>query len=99
MVVSVSLAAVRLNEFSDCGELNSIDPAKSLDLISGLSLREQVHPGLSERHVIAGRMQHDPAVRDCGGNRSTVLIGVAACISKLRVLVLTQVSRRGVQSR
>ena len=30
-------------------------------------------------------MQHDPAMRDCGGNRSTVLLGAAASISKLRV--------------
>ena len=40
-------------------------------------LREQVRPGLSERHVSAGRMQHDPAVRDCGGNRSAILLGAA----------------------
>src|SRR5260370_7458149 len=30
-------------------------------------------------------MQHDPAMRDCGGNRSTVLLGAASSISKLRV--------------
>jgi hypothetical protein len=84
-VCRIGSCDVRLNEFSDCDELNSIDPAKSLDLLSGLSLRKQVRPGLRERQVSAGRMQHDPAVRDCGGNRSTVLIGVAACISKLRV--------------
>jgi len=30
-------------------------------------------------------MQHDPAMRDCGGDRSTVLLGAASSISKLRV--------------
>ena len=50
-----------------------------------IRLRKQVRPGLSERHVSAGRMQHDPAVRDCGGNRSGVLLGAAASIEKLRV--------------
>jgi len=39
-------------------------------------------------------MQHDPALRDCGGNRSTVLIGVAACISKLRMLMAATDSRQ-----
>jgi hypothetical protein len=60
-----------------------IDAARAERIIA--QIREQVHLGLSERHVSAGRMQHDPAVRDGGFDRPGVFLIAAASLSELLI--------------
>jgi hypothetical protein len=56
-------------------------------------LREQVRPGVSERHVSAGRMQHDPAVREPQGP-AVARLNVCRCLSGKPGAVRSQQARK-----
>jgi hypothetical protein len=59
-------------------------------------LREQVHPGPSERLVSAGRMQHDPAVRESQGH-AVARLNFCRCLFGKLGAVRSQQVRVGVR--